>query len=814
MESRIFISRFSPNRTAPEDLEKIHVQRHELLEKVVERVRASVLTDAKHHLLFVGPRGCGKTHLLALLNHRLQQPAQADLADRLRIAWLNEDETSTTFLELLLRIYRALSERYPQEFPAERMEAVYGKEVAAAQKIAESALLNGIGGRTVLVFIENLDSLFSQLDVMEQRSWRAFIQDNPRFVTIATAQGLFAGVADRDQPFFGFFDTEHLQPLTVPEATELMERIARLNNQPDLIEFLSTSRGRARVRAIHHLSGGNQRLHIVLSDFITRESLDDLVRPFEEMVDEQLTPYYQERLRWISPPQRKIVEFLCQLAHPVPVKVIAERLFSDHGTTTSQLKKLREFGYVTTNVRGREARYELAEPLMRLSMQVKANHDRKPLDLLVDFLRVWYEREDLERRLVQLLPSAYSRGYFETALAKSQSGEQSYCVELLRRELSDVDLQHCSDEQYETLRLVAEESDKPEDWQALVIACLNRKDYAGAVDHSNRLLEMTDLPIDVRATSLLRRGIAHFSLDQAEMAIVDSTQAFELPGLPAVLMGIALHLRGLMYEKVGRGETAIADYTRLIELSGVQVDIVAAALVRRGICWRRDKTESAMADFTRVIEMPDAPVDIIVGAFKERACIHVLKHRTQEAIADFIRAIGLGGTSQQRDARYARLGLVIALISNDQWRDALAMLQDDLIAKDAIDTFSGDLAAFFVQNVFHKITSREIWHERAGQSIEFFAKHDALTQLGEALVRHLTELGASPVGESGYDQWLEGWQAAAAGHAEFDLPLRLLRVGIAYLKTHDEGSLLELPKEEREILRQALQFDKPAPTQT
>ena len=43
----------------------------------------------------------------------------------------------------------------------------------------------------------------------------------------------------------------------------------------------------------------------MLSEFITRESVDELVRPFEEMV-EDLTPYYQERIRWLPPLQRKI----------------------------------------------------------------------------------------------------------------------------------------------------------------------------------------------------------------------------------------------------------------------------------------------------------------------------------------------------------------------------------------------------------------------------------------------------------------------------------------------------------------------------
>ena len=103
MKDQTFLSLFTPSRTQPEDLEAILVQRHEILNDAVERVRESATTGNKHHLLFVGPRGTGKTHLVTLLVHRLDQ--ESDLNKKLRIAWLNEDETSTTLLDLLQRIY-------------------------------------------------------------------------------------------------------------------------------------------------------------------------------------------------------------------------------------------------------------------------------------------------------------------------------------------------------------------------------------------------------------------------------------------------------------------------------------------------------------------------------------------------------------------------------------------------------------------------------------------------------------------------------------------------------------------------------------
>jgi DNA-binding transcriptional ArsR family regulator len=389
-----FISHFSPQWTDPKYLEEILVQRGDLLAESVASVRNSVLTDQRRHLLFIGPRGAGKTHLVTLIQHRLSQDAA--LTDRMRVAWLNEDETATSFLRLLIAIYRSLSERYPKEFPAETISKLAGKDPKTAEDQLTRDLLQNLDGHTIVCLMENLDSLFRSLSTAEQRNWRAFLQNHPVIVTVGTAQALFDGIADHDEPFFGFFDTRHLQPLSVDDARELLGRIATLQGRTDLADFLHTSTGRARVDAIRALAGGNPRLYLIFSDLLVNAAaLDDLVRPFEEMVDRQLTSYYQERLRWLSPQQREIVQFLCRANIPVPVKHIAEGLFTTHNSITGQLKQLREFRYVDSHPLGREVLYELAEPLMRLALQVKETHDRRPLALIVDFLRIWHEEQEL-----------------------------------------------------------------------------------------------------------------------------------------------------------------------------------------------------------------------------------------------------------------------------------------------------------------------------------------------------------------------------------------------------------------------------------
>ena len=207
----------------------------------------------------------------------------------------------------------------------------------------------------LLVVVENLDDVLRGLKDEGQKRWRAFLQEHAVATTLATAQQLTDDISDRDRPFFNFFEVEHLQPLTADEALELLQKLARHGNNSELAAFLQTPTGRARVRAIRHITGGNHRVFIILSEFATREKLDNLVTAFEELLDE-LTPYYQERLRWLPDQQREIVEFLCRQTRTVQVKDIAAELFLTEQAAAAQLKSLRDKGYVQAASVGRESR--------------------------------------------------------------------------------------------------------------------------------------------------------------------------------------------------------------------------------------------------------------------------------------------------------------------------------------------------------------------------------------------------------------------------------------------------------------------------
>ena len=69
---------------SPEHRQAVTVAREPVVADTLEHLRGSSSRRSKHHFLFIGPRGIGKTHFLSILLHRVdQQPALRKRVSRL-----------------------------------------------------------------------------------------------------------------------------------------------------------------------------------------------------------------------------------------------------------------------------------------------------------------------------------------------------------------------------------------------------------------------------------------------------------------------------------------------------------------------------------------------------------------------------------------------------------------------------------------------------------------------------------------------------------------------------------------------------------
>ena len=392
-------SRYSPGNMDRGSLETLFVGRRDVMEDVLTRATGSIEAAHKHYILLVGPRGSGKTHLLTLAHHRLvDHVAAVGTADRVAIALLKEEEWGVaSYLDLVVRVLRALADQCPALRDAiDDVYATFGKDPGAAEALATRLLREHTRGKTLLLLCENLADLFDGLGDIGQKRWRAAIQQDGNWAVIATTPQLSTALTLQDSPFFGFFTIRMLDRMDLATGIELLSKKALHEGKAELAEFLRTPIGRARVRAIHHLAAGNHRAYVVLFDFLDKESLDELIGPFMEMVDD-LTPYYQDRMRQLPPAQRKILEFLCLEGSPVTVKDIATPCLMSQQTAAKQIGELESAGFVARTRSGRNTFCELSEPLMRICIEVKDNNTAH-FRLFVEFLRHWFTTRELQQR--------------------------------------------------------------------------------------------------------------------------------------------------------------------------------------------------------------------------------------------------------------------------------------------------------------------------------------------------------------------------------------------------------------------------------
>ena len=187
------ISVYTPSNTDPETLESIFVQRHKLLRQTVAWCEESISSDKKNHLLFMGPRGCGKTHFISMTVNRLKN--KAEIQDKMILIWLGEDDVVTSLLDLMLLMIEKLVQTDPEQFNKTCLEQAKGQTADTVADIIMHSINEQIGTRTILLVKENMSDVFTGVKDAGQKKLRAYLQEKNNIAILASSQQLFSGVS-------------------------------------------------------------------------------------------------------------------------------------------------------------------------------------------------------------------------------------------------------------------------------------------------------------------------------------------------------------------------------------------------------------------------------------------------------------------------------------------------------------------------------------------------------------------------------------------------------------------------------------------
>ena len=386
---------FTPSREDPDRLDARTVGRDGVLDTLHRRFRQAATSGNRQHTLIVGARGAGKSHVLEVALHRASLDPVTAAA--LRIARLPEDAIGvSTAADVLLHTVVSL------DAPSHVLDAARSAR-AARDLVALEQMAATIAGDQVLVLVvENLDRVFSALGPAGQSDLRAWIETCKQVLVLATAPLLFHAVQSRSAPWYGSFGIEHLDGLSISDATTLVHTIARQLGETELASFVTTPHGQARLEAVHHLAGDSPRIWMIFASCLSIASLDALV-PAVEALLEELVPFYQQRL-WELPGNEQ--KLLNELALTVPTATVADLAHLaglEQRVAGTTIRRLERAGWVRgRKMPGTDQRttwYELREPLLRHHLQYRDNRGEE-LRLIVDFLRVWFARSERRQHLL------------------------------------------------------------------------------------------------------------------------------------------------------------------------------------------------------------------------------------------------------------------------------------------------------------------------------------------------------------------------------------------------------------------------------
>ena len=444
--------KYNPHLWGASELRAIFVVRQGELQRLQTALRASKPDSVPQHILITGQRGMGKSTLL----QRLALAVRED--ETLRLQWIpltfpEEQYTVSTLAEFWRDVLDALADALQREgATAEELAALDRKirslgdvSIALREDSALETLRSWVREhkRGVLLLIDSTDQLFSALGASEHGAkiqaarsknarratkaggtalWRlrkSLSHETGIFWIGASYQALEASDLYHDT-FHEFFELLELRPLSLAEMRTAMLALARvfgagrgLDGEAAVAEITRTLDARPeRLQALRALTGGNPRTTVMLYELLSAASDDNVHGDITRLLD-LMTPLYKARLETLADQPRKILAHLLEHWAPIAVGDLAKISGIPNTTVSGQLARLEADGLIEkTRLHGTtRSGYQASERFFNVwyLMRYAARRLRQRLSWLIEFMRLWYARDELAQ-LASTRASRHAQG--------------------------------------------------------------------------------------------------------------------------------------------------------------------------------------------------------------------------------------------------------------------------------------------------------------------------------------------------------------------------------------------------------------------
>ena len=393
------IRKFNPGTHQSDDalIAQFAVRKHEL-DIVLETLGGNIGSPSCQHMLLIGPRGMGKTMLLARVAAELR--TVSDLSQHLLPVRFTEESQeifsmADFWLETLFHFANEVATDYPElakELRATRADFAGRWRDRAIEEQARVATLSAADrlGRRLVLMVENMQSLCDNVD--EDFGWklRQTLQSEPQIMLLASATSRFETLDDAKQPFFEMFRIIGLEPLSAEDCWRLWQ-IAGDN-----------AMSKREILPLKVLTGGNPRLLVIVAGFARHRSLRQLMEDLVTLIDEH-TEYFRGHLEAFPKTERRVYLALIDLWQPSAPSEISARARMDVRVVSTMLGRLLARGVVIMEKSGKKRLYAASERLYSIYYKLRRERDETAIVAsLIRFMVAFYNESELSAMFGQL----------------------------------------------------------------------------------------------------------------------------------------------------------------------------------------------------------------------------------------------------------------------------------------------------------------------------------------------------------------------------------------------------------------------------
>ncbi len=457
---RLATAIYNPHLLERSDLVASFVARHALFDELLDDLRRG----GKQHHLLVGARGSGKTTLLLRIAYGIEDDAKlarACVPLRFPEEQYNVSRPSDFWMNCIDALTDALEQRGDHQ-GATKLDA----EVKALEDLEDDqratqalALLTDWAKRSKKMLVLLVDNMDIVLERLREAHWplREALSADNRLIVIGASTTFLQESLVYESPFYDFFHVHELGPLPEDEARKLVLELARLANTPEVEAIIAADPG--RFKALYVLTGGMPRTLALLHGILAAGKNGRVEEDLDGLLD-QLTPYYKARFDDLPTQSQLIMDAVALHWHPITAADCASHTRLGVNVVSAQLDRLCRQGLLSKVALPGASKlgFQVAERFFNIWYLMRASRRlRRRLGWLVEFLRVFYGEEDLQKRAEELLATPAGRKSIEGGAAKLFAFASAVKEPGLRRRL-----------ELRAAQALVDECNRPQEWRELL----------------------------------------------------------------------------------------------------------------------------------------------------------------------------------------------------------------------------------------------------------------------------------------------------------------------------------------------------------